>query len=80
MKKNVDLLTGKQIPEKMSSIEKRLAVLGLNDNALIKQVEYLKKELEIALEKNYRLEKEIIFLKKEKNIMLNDLNIGDQFG
>lgn len=80
MKKNVDLLTGKQIPIKMSSIEKRLAALGLNDNALIDQVEYLKKELEIALEKNYRLEKEIISLKKEKISMFNDLNIGDQFG
>lgn len=73
MKNNIDLLTGKKIPIKMSSIEKRLAALGLNDKPLIEQIEYLKKELEMALEKNYILEKEIINFKKEKALIWKDL-------
>lgn len=67
MRKNVDLITGSQIPKKLSSIENRLAALGLDDDNLSEQVNYYKKELQIALEKIERLEKEIIQYKKRQS-------------
>ena len=44
MRQNVDLITGSKIPKKLSSIENRLAVLGLDDDNLSEQVNYYKKE------------------------------------
>jgi len=78
-KKNIDLLTGKKIPKNLSSTEKRLAALGLDDESLIDKIKYLEEELKVALEKNYRLEKEIIKLKKEKSAMWSSLKSKDGF-
>jgi len=83
MRQNVDLITGSKIPKKLSSIENRLAALGLDDDNLSEQVNYYKKELKIALEKIERLEKEIIQYKKHKSemheMLINSTKIGRDF-
>jgi hypothetical protein len=65
MRNNIDLITGEKMPVELSSIEKRLSKLGIN-NSVSENIDYYKKELKLALEKIYRLEKDIITLKREK--------------